>query len=275
MTLPNQSNYQRIRNFLQMIERKPKKDVKYFFFEDVNKFVVNGTKLRNLPLYYHKHYMKSEFYVHIDISTKVVQFYSFDMPSLMNGRRTNEVQGTIPWDIVVEDSIYSFFLNNIKELTSETFPFSQATDNKPYTPTFNDAKPNYPAHTTYPHTTYPQTTYPSYSTYSSYGSPTYKEREAFLDKLRDLQRGNSFTKTVDYVDEALGKLLEEKKLEVIDDILRVVFIDKMAIPLILEILSITKNVEGTKEWSPFYKRAKEHITKVNPQKAEMVLKLLD
>jgi hypothetical protein len=269
-----QTNYQRILNFIDMIKKKPKKDVKYFFLDEGRRFVIDGTKLRLLPIYYHKYYVRHEFYVHIDPVCRRVQYYAFDRTSLTDSKRTSEAAGSIPWDKEVENSIYNFFVSNIRDLTSEPYTYSET---KPLAPsgnpktfqnptTHHHAANGYAGHNEY------SNSYTGYKTYSSYGSPDYKLRESFLDKLRDLQKDNLTTKTIDFISDNIATMRQENKTNVIDDILHAVYFGKMPIPVILGLVSATKGIEDSKEWTGFLKKVKDHITKVNPRRASMVLK---
>jgi hypothetical protein len=247
-----------------MVERKPKKDVKYFFFDEDNKFVVDGNKLRMLPLCYHKYYTRHEFYVYVNAKEKKAQYYAFDRMSIISGERINEASGIIPWDKEVEDSIYSFFISNIRELTSETYSYSDA-GNVSGARTYPPTQPNNQGFMGGGY---------NYNSYASYGSDAYKERESVLERLRNLQKVNFTTKTVDYISETFAQMRQENKTSIIDDVLRNITIDKMDIVVMVELLNSTKNIEGGKEWEPFCKKVKDHIMKVNPRRAEMIFKTI-
>ena len=40
------NNYQKILNYIDIIQRNPKEGVKYFYFDDGKKFIVDGSMLK-------------------------------------------------------------------------------------------------------------------------------------------------------------------------------------------------------------------------------------
>jgi hypothetical protein len=263
--------YNKIHNFLDIIKQNPKKDVNYFFFDENKRFIVLGEKLKSLPAPYHKHYTREEFYVHVDIINRRIQFYVFDIKDYMTGERINESGGTIIWCKEIEDSIYNFFALHIKELSSATYPYSGVADNKPkLTQSYSGIADNKPTQSYAPYTkTYEPS---SYTNTSYYGSPAYKEREAFFDKINELLKYNKTAQATDYIFNTLNKMGEEKKLNIIDDIFRVIAFDKLNIPTMVSILEATKSIEGLKDRGLFFGKVKTHIQKLKPNKVDMVLK---
>src|SRR5271165_4215006 len=172
----DQINYNKIHNFLDLIKQNPKKDVSYFFFDENKKFIVMGEKLKSLPMPYHKYYTREEFYVHVDMVNKRIQFYAFDIQDYMTGERVNESGGTMEWCKEIEDSIYNFFALNIKELSNATYPYSDVVNNKSKT-THSYSSYEKPS-ASYETKTYEPYKPPPYNG-NYYGSPAYKEREAF------------------------------------------------------------------------------------------------
>jgi hypothetical protein len=256
------SNYNKIHDFLNLIRQNPKNEVNYFFLDEENKFIVFGEKLKSLPVPHNKYYEKEQFYIHIDLPNKRVQFYAFDIKDYMSGERINEVGGTMSWSKEIEDSIYNFFVLNMKELSNATYPYSSLNDNKQIKPMQSYA----PYDKTY------DKTYQTHTYGTPYGSQAYKEREAFIDKVGDLLKTNKTSQTIDYISTTINKWSEEKKLTIIDDVLRLLNFDKLNIPAMVSVLEATKGIEGLKDRTFFYGKVREHIVKLKPNRVDMVLK---
>lgn len=252
-------NYNKIHDFLDKIKVHPKRDVKYFFIDDGKKFIVMGDKLKSLPLTYHAYYTKDEFYIHVDAINKTIQYYAFDIKDYNSGERINEATGTMPWSKEIEECIYNFFALNIKELSSSTFPYSGA-GNYQQPPYHSNALPPYKP--------------PMWQneSYSGYGSSTYKDREAFCDKINDLLKQCKTAQATDYIIDNLNKMKEDKKLTTIDDILRLISFDKLNIATMLTILETTKSIEGLKDRGFFFDKVKTHLVKLKQSRVDMVLK---
>jgi len=267
MTLPT-SDYttiNKIYTFLDQIKSNPKRDVNYFFFDENKKFIVYGNKLKSLPMPWCKYYTNEEFYVHVDAINRRIQFYAFDIKDYITGERVNEATGIIEWSKEIEDIIYNFFVLNIKELSNATYPYSNVETNK----SSKTQQTAYTAPYTPPQNTYTQS---DYNNHGYYGSPAYKEREAFFDKVNDLLKYNKTAQATDFVFDKLNKMIEEKKTSIIDDIFRVIAFDKLNIPVMVSILEATKNIEGLKERDYFLGKVKTHLQKLKPSRANMVLK---
>ena len=58
----NKTKHQKILDYIDLINRYPKKNVNYFFFDDEtkSKFIVSGVKLTLLPIEYRKFLAKDE-----------------------------------------------------------------------------------------------------------------------------------------------------------------------------------------------------------------------
>jgi hypothetical protein len=259
------TNYNKILNFLDLIKEHPKKDVNYFFFDEAKKFIVMGEKLKSLPLVYHKHYTKEEFYVHVDVINRKVQFYSFDIKDYITGDRINESTGIIEWCKEVESSIYNFFALNIKELSNATYPYSQQYNDRPKS-TQSYAPYDKPYQSQQSHQTQ------TYNNNNYYGSPAYKEREAFIDKINDLVKANKTAQATDFISETVSKMNKENKQSIVDDALRMIMIDKINIPVMVSLLEATKDLENLKERSYFLNKVRDHLIKLKSSRVDMVLK---
>lgn len=263
-----ETNYKRIIDYIELIQRKPGKEVKFFHFDDGKKFIIDGNKLNILPFNLHHLKAKDEFYVHINPLDKKVMYYAFDIEEYISSRAVNEEEGILKWDDI-ETCIYNFFVMNIKELTDATSPHSDVYDpsksshhNTPYTP---------------PVYTPPSNGYGgSYGGNYSYGSPEYKEREAFYDKLWPLIKEGKTTIAMDLIEQHIGKMCDEKKFEDLDTLIRLITFDKLNIPTMLGILNATSaNEASLKARRDFFDKVKTHITKIKPDRAGAILKGLE
>lgn len=268
--MTTQNNYQRILNYIELIQKKAKKDVKFFYFEDGKKFIVDGNRIKLLPFEFHKLYSKDEFYVHINPSDKKVMYYAFDIQDYVSGKNVNEEEGYMKWEDV-EDCIYNFFVLNIKELAETIAPYTEVQDPKPsqttyqhnhgYTPGYNGG--GYGNHTPTNYT-------------SGYGTGSYKEREAFYDKLWAFLKENKTTSALDFIGTHFKKMSEDKKFEDIDTMLRLISFDKLNTPTMLGILDATGvSDDHLKSRKEFFDKVKAHLTKIKPARAGFLLRNLE
>src|SRR5271165_7056415 len=197
------TTYDKILDYLNSIQSHPKNDVKYFFFDEHKKFIVSGEKLKSLPSQYQKYYSREEFYIHVDVLNKRIQFYAFDLKDYNSGARINESGGVIVWCKEVEDSIYNFLVLNIRNLSSATFPYSEK-------PTTYQSQPSYKPYQHEP--PYPgyQGSFNNNSSQSYYDGSSYKDREAFFDKVNALIKSNKTAKATDYIFDSISKFNKEK-----------------------------------------------------------------
>ncbi len=260
------TNYQKIIRYVDLVINSPKKDVKFFYFDDGKKFIVDGNRLKLLPFDFHKLYTKSEFYVHINPIEKIVMYYAYDIVDYISGKHINEEEGFMDWKDV-EECIYNFFVINIKQLTDTIAPYTEVQESKSTQSSSSSSwhNPNPPQ----------QYGYPVYSAYNGYGTVVYKEREAFFDKLWALLKENKTSHAMDLISAHIKKMCEDNKFEDLNTLLHVISFDKLNIPTMLGILDATNsNCDSIKARKDFLDKVKTHFTKINikPARAERMLR---
>lgn len=262
-------NLTRIKNYIDLIRKKPKKDVNFFILEDGHTFIVDGGRLKLLPFDLHRLYAKDEFYIQIDAKEQKAMFYAYDIPDYTTGTHTKEEQGLIPWNDI-EDCVYSFFVTEIDQLTESITPHLEAIE------PINDSR-NYNSHLG--HSGYPSHSYapPSHTaTYSGYGTASYKEREAFFDKIWDLLKYNKTTTAMDLISNHLHKMCTDKKFDDIDTIFKMISFDKLTIPTMLKMLDATlESDKSLKARKDFFDKVKTHLTKIKPTRVGNILRNLE
>lgn len=261
----NKNYHQLIINYIDLVKKKSK-DCKYFYFEDdSSKFVVDGNKLRLLPIEYHNLYNKDEFYVQVSPLEKKICYYAFDVEAFGNSKKINEKQGFMDWD-QLETCIYNFFALNIKELSNSMTPHVEVSKSRPETvhsSSFSSESSNSsPNHNGYGN---------NYG--SSYYGATYKEREAFYDKLWAFIKDNKTTMAMDHIGDHIQKMCDENKFDDLDSLIRMISFDKLNVPTMLGILNATQDVNHTLKARPdFYSKVKTHIAKVKPTRVGIMLR---
>jgi hypothetical protein len=267
----NGSKHERILNYIELIQRKPNKDAKFFHFDEGKKCIIDGSKLKLLPFNLHYLYTKDEFYVHINPTDKRVMYYAYDIQNCVGEKKTNEEEGFMEWQDI-EDCIYNFFVMNIRALSEVVSPYTDAYEpiRPTYTPPTTTQTNTYPG---YAGREYTGNNYSSYNSPFSYGTPEYKAREAFYDKLNALIKESRTSIAIDLISSHIGKLCDEKKFEELDVLLRSMTFDKLNIPTMIEVLNATsdsdKSLKARKE---FFEKVKTHITKIKPSRADNILK---
>lgn len=262
MTVIDNYIYNKILSLLNTIQLNPK-EVKYFFLDENKKFIIEGEKLKSLPVSLHKHYTKDEFYVHVDVLNKRVQFYSFDLKDYISSERINQYFGSIPWCKEIEDSIHNFLLLNIKDLSSATFPYS---DNKNISNS-TEKKP-----TTHSYPEYESKKYDSWND-NKYYTSNYKEREDFINKLNSLLKNSKTCEAIDCSNEFIIKLNKENKKSTIDDILRIINFDKINLPFMVSVLESIKDIDNLQDRQFFFNKAKTYVEKLKSNKANTLLNI--
>lgn len=255
------NNFQRIINYIELIKRKPKQDVKFFNFDDSDrKFIVDGNKFKLLPFKYYYLYEREEFYIHVNIIDKKIMYYAFDVESHAANKHINEEEGYMNWD-EVETCVYNFFALNIKLLTDIATPYSEINEPK--------SKPMQASTQLATHThSYHDTSY--YNT--GYGSASYKEREAFYDKLWAFLKENKTSQAIDHIVAHFEKMCQEKKFEDIDSLLRIISFDKLTAMTMIAILDATNEVDDClKARKDFFEKVKVYLKKVKPTRANLIL----
>lgn len=266
----NGTNYDRILNYITIIQRKPKKDVKFFYFDEGKKFIVEGHKLKLLPLEYHQFYDNDEFYVHVNPTEKRVMYYAYDIKNYEGDKHVNEKEGYIPWDDI-EDCIYNFFVMHVKELADTTTPYIDVQEPVKKTPKTYDYRNghDYSGYNGGYNTGYKPEPF-------GYGTSAYKEREAFYDKLWDLLKVNKSSQALDHINVQLKKMREDKKFDELDVLIKSISFDKLTIPTMLGVLDATIGADDLlKSRKDFFDKVKTHIMKVRPSRAAKILHKLE
>lgn len=260
---------QRIINYVDLILRKPKRDVKFFSFdsESGKSFIVDGSRIKLLPLEYHKYYTRDEFFIHIDPIGKNAMFYAYDIEDYSTGKHVHEDEGFFKWEDI-EQNIYNFFVLHIKELTDIIAPYLEVQDSKPSHTQIPGSYSSMNSNNNHSGFNYNNQ---SYNT-TGYGSPAYKEREAFYDKLWALLKDNKTSQAMDYIGAHITQMCADKKFEDLDSIFRLINFDKLNIPTMIGMLDCTKDSYASlKERKDFFNKVKTHITKIKPTRAASIL----
>jgi hypothetical protein len=265
MSENNNTNYKRILNYIDLIKRNPKKDVKFFYFDEGSKFIVDGNRLKLLPFMYHQFYLKDEFYVHVNPIEQKVMYYAFDIGNYIEADHIKEEEGYMAWKDV-EDCIYNFFVLNIKDLTGSATPYMDVQEPS-RTTTFSGNNANHHIHSGYNNV---------HTSPYGYGTQAYRDREAFFDKLWPLIKENKTSKAMDLIGEHVAKMCNDKKFEELNIILSIISFDKLNVPTMLGILDATYNSDHLlKSRKDFYEKVRSHITKLKPARAGIILRNLE
>lgn len=267
MSVLEQTNYQRIINFIDLIQKKPKKDVKFFFFDAGKKFVVNGKMIKLLPMEYQKLSTKDEFYIHVNPEEKKVMYWAYDIKDYVNAQPIAQEEGYMTWE-KVEDCIYNFLAINIRDLSETVAPYNEVGRTSSTTSSSSSSYSNKDhgggfiggGSNNYPYSGGTTTTY-------DYSSPSYKEREAFFTKLGDLVKEAKTAVAMDLIDEQIGKMKAEKRFDDINTLLARVYFDKLSTITMLGLLTATAGEDDKlKERKVFYGKVQEHLRKINVKK---------
>lgn len=266
-----ETKYQRILKYVDLIFNKNKKNAKFFYFDDeTKKFIVDGNRFKFLPFDYHKFYIKDEFYIHVNVHEKKVMYYAYDIKNYVDGEHVNEEQGFMEWNDV-EDCIYNFFVVNVKDLADTTTPYLDVI--APSKQLGSSAPPahNYGSHHN-GHNNYSSHNN-NYSAHS-YGTPAYKEREAFYDKLWALLKENKTSHAIDHIATSLNQMCDDKKFEELNTLIRMISFDKLNIPAMVGILTVTSKSEDLiSARKDFFDKVKTHLvkTQIKPERMSLVL----
>lgn len=263
------TNIDKILNYLAMIKKSPSKGVRYFFIENEgHAFIVNGAKLSLLPNNLNRLKDKDEFWLHIDADNKKVLYYAYDIASYFTGEDVNSEQGEYSWS-ELENSIYSFLVVNLDDLTKTVFPHSVVDDKLPGDTQKRVSetvcqKPSIANNYGYNSTT-------NAGNHNYFGSTEYKAREAFFDKMDALRKSNKTSAAFDYAIESIEILCNENRLVELDRWLDLINLDKLNAMTMLCILRKTKGIE-IKSRDQFLSKVSAHIAKIRPARAAGLLK---
>lgn len=286
--------YTKILGYLDYIKRKPKES-KFFYFDKGRSFIVDGNKLKLLPLAYAKHYQKNEFYVHVDTDKKQIMYYSYDVSDMIADTHTNGEEGFFDWE-QVESCVYNFLTLHMKELTDASLPYtdiakgtsepstsfsgSNSSSSNGNGKNFSNGYQGYSNHghgyhnTNHNSNNYSGNNYNS-NYYPKYGTEDYKEREAFNEKLTALLKDNKTSNAIDHIQTSLEKMFKNKKFQNVDSILRLMSIEKFNLPIMMTILDVTRGADHVlKERKDFYNKVKTQLTKIKitPARADRILR---
>ena len=275
------TNYQRILNFIELIQRKPKKDVKFFFFDKGKIFIVDGKMVKLLPLEYQKLASKDEFYLHINPEEKKIMYWAYNIKDFIEAKPIETEEGYIEWD-KAENPIYNFFVTNIKKLSESSMPYSEVSGTKTSSPVSgyvnkdHNAGDSFMSGSTNKGSSYSGSSNYN-SSYSDWNSASYKEREAFFDKLKSLIKENRTTFAIDLIDDQIGKMKAENRFDDINTIFNRIWMESLSTSTMIELLRVTAGDDGKiKERKGFYEKVKIHLGKMNikPERQNKVLKNL-
>jgi hypothetical protein len=299
-----------IKNYIDYIKRKPK-EMKWFFLdsEKPRSFVVSGHRLKLLPLEYAIQYQKEEFYVHVNPDEQKVMFCAWD-ENYVEAKHTeehiNQSEGFMEWD-KVEEIICNFLSNSMRELTTATTPFSDMGKLRappPYSEMGHKPKPGfgigggeeaekYGTHTQ--PTTYGPTPlrrsddkycenhyadyYSAHRTDYVFGSPEYKEKEAFTNKLTSYMKEGRTTTAIDTIVDTFDKLNQEKRYTMMDSILGSLNTfgwDKLNVPTMLALLRSSRvATDELKKRKEFSEKVKSHIAKLRMTRAQAIVEQIE
>jgi len=264
--------HKKILAYVDLIQRKPKKDIKFFYFDDGKKFIVDGNRLKLLPFEFHQFYTKDEFFIHVNPIEKRVMYYAYDIKDFLDNRHINEEEGYMSWDQVA-DCIYNFFVICVKDLTDIVAPYEEAVNGKPIANSSSTTRQH--SSYTYDHGNYNHTSHYNSSPHG-YGTSAYKEREAFCEKLWALLKENKTSHAMDHIGATLGKMCDDKKFDELDSLLRLINFDKLSITTMLGVLDATaKADEHLKARKDFFDKVRTHLTKIKPARAKDILRNLE
>jgi hypothetical protein len=270
--MSNLTNLEKIHNYLNVIKKSPSKGVRYFFMEpDGLQFIVSGDKLNLLPNNLQRLKLKDEFWLHIDADNKKVLYYAYDIGSYAMAEDANTEAGEYSWD-ELEQVIYGFLVVNLDDLTRTAFPHTVSGG--------TSALPD--AHKRVSETTYQKPSIAndygrgafggvSSSSHNYFGTPEYKAREAFFDKMEALRKQNRTSAALDYATTAIDELCKENRLSELDRWLDLINLDKLNTITMLGILRQTKGIE-IKSRGSFLTKVSNHLTKIKPSRAANLLK---
>jgi hypothetical protein len=279
-------NQDKIIGYIDYIQKHPK-ELKYFSFDEGRKFIVDGNKIKMLPTEYAKYYQKDEFYISVDPDKRKVIYYAFDVEDYTTNKHKDESLGFFEWDKVSEQ-IFSFLTLHLKELTTATTPYSDIVEKKTGTTTSSSshgsqAMSHYDARRF--DSDYPTSGFSGghnhnrgfdnsrSSSSTSNWNNSYREREAFCNKVTDLCKDCKTSLAIDHINTQVKKLCEEKKFEDLDNILRWITFDKLNIPTMIALLDTTRGADHIlKERKEFFGKVKTHLMKIKPARAEHILR---
>lgn len=280
-------NQEKIINYIDFIKKHPR-ELKYFSFDEGRKFIVDGNKIKMLPTEYAKYYNKDEFYISVDPDKQKVIYYAFDVEDYTSNKHKDEHLGYFEWDKVSEQ-IYAFLTLHLKELTTSSTPYTDITEKKGGSTTSHGSQ----AMTRYQSDPRHNSDYPNMGSgfsggrgttpsgvYSGVGSSNYstnyREREAFCNKITDLLKEYKTSVAIDAINSHVKKMCEDKKFDDLDSILRWITFDKLNIPTMIALLDTTRGADHLlKERKDFFGKVKTHLTKINPARAEFILRNME
>lgn len=250
------TDFECIRNYLYTIKHKPKKHGVFFFFQEEDDiFIVDGNRVKLLPPKYERFKNYAEFFIRVDLKKRIVMFSAWDIKDWTAGELENEVDSFMEWD-EVEKAIRSFFDRELENLTESTTPYADSHRDH----------------------VFPQQRFEDYSAHrssfygNSYTAPSYKEREAFFDRIKACVIDNRTPHAIDFVNEEIAKLVEAKKFDDIDSILRFIAFEKLNVPLMLTFLKATQpHSASIQARAAFLDKVRVYIGKAKPVFAKVLL----
>jgi hypothetical protein len=272
----NDNHQEKIINYIDFIKKHPR-ELKYFSFDEGRRFIVDGNKIKMLPIEYSKYYNRDEFYICVDPDQKKIIYYAFDVVNYTSNEHTNDSLGYFDWD-KVSNQVYAFLTLHLKELTTSSTPYHDVVEKKGgSTSSGSQAMTRYRSDSDFPNAGRgfgERTT--TTTTSSSYSFSSYKERDAFCTKITDYLKENKTSIAIDHINNHIKKMCEEKKFDDLDYILRWITFDKLNIPTMIAFLDTTRGADHLlKERKDFYGKVKGHLMKIKPTLAGHILRNLE
>lgn len=257
-------NCDKIKSCIDTIAKKPKLGVNYFLLLDDKKFILNGKKLKLLPMIYHNLLTREDFMVYVDPQARKVSYYAWDIEDMMEHTKCNEVEGEMEW-ANVEMPICSFLIQHMKELTSDPFPYKTSSIIEKSSAT--DDTDDYESIYSIGGWNTNRDTKPSFD-----WNAASKEREAFHEKYGALLKVGRVSMAVDVISDEITRMCEEKKFESLDTILNLIDFGKLNIPLMFSFLDATKEYKDKlHNRKDFIGKVKTHLAKFDPSKIDLFL----
>jgi hypothetical protein len=262
-------NVDKIKAYIEIISKKPR-IVNYFCLLEDKTFILNGKRLTMLPPEYTNLSSREDFVVFVNPHTQKVLYYAFDIEDIVDHTRCNEVEGEMIWDRV-ERNIYAFLVKNIKELTADQFPhLSVSTKTESKASSVATSSPYDDCDSYYGNNNWLNRSRDTHDWNSSY-----KEREAFYEKLYAFMKTGKVSNAVDFVEDDVSRMCKEEKFESLDTILRMLDFNKYNIPVIFSVLDAAKEHKAKlKAYEDYIERVKTHLTKFRPEKVESFMEEL-
>lgn len=240
--MPTEDKSALIRTWLTLINKKPNNNCRFFFLAENEKaIIIDLEKMPTLLMRFNDLDKCEKSYLFVDMDyPRNVRYYGFDIDRKTFGF-CNEV-GPIEFPFAeAEDAIYTFLEDNAAELSKWHKPYTELLASEIGSTTTAITTTNIMGPT-------PMTGFGAnrsgihhntpYGIYHQNQSSTYKDREAFVDKVYLLVKNGRTSLAIDFIADYLKDRSEEKDL--VNDIYRSILIDKLDILTARQLLLSTK-----------------------------------